>query len=295
MLRFIKSSADLVTSREAVRQGFLGQALAKTVQAEPYVAQARRFKKLLDDVASADAAVEQPTIRTDVLAAAGFSDKALNHLSGSELVDALEAVVSSISRQHPDTWRDELLFRFLLTRGDSLGGRMRNFTGARACSRFATALVAALDEQGKSPSIRRSNSNADKIQAILWDDRILLFDKTARFIGKNIDAILLGLRDGYDEKGLLSNPATFIACGELKGGIDPAGADEHWKTASSALDRIRRAFLNNCPKLFFVGAAIEVAMAEEIFAQLKDGRLEHAANLNVPAQLADLASWLASL
>jgi type II restriction enzyme len=28
----------------------------------------------------------------------------------------------------------------------------------------------------------------------------------------------------------------------LKGGIDPAGADEHWKTAGSALLRIKRAF-----------------------------------------------------
>ena len=30
--------------------------------------------------------------------------------------------------------------------------------------------------------------------------------------------------------------------GELKGGIDPAGADEHWKTGNSALVRIRKAF-----------------------------------------------------
>ncbi|HAJ78349.1 MAG TPA: hypothetical protein DCO75_01135, partial [Fibrobacteres bacterium] len=29
---------------------------------------------------------------------------------------------------------------------------------------------------------------------------------------------------------------------ELKGGIDPAGADEHWKTAKTAIDRIVSAF-----------------------------------------------------
>jgi hypothetical protein len=33
-----------------------------------------------------------------------------------------------------------------------------------------------------------------------------------------------------------------IALGELKGGIDPGGADEHWKTAQAAFNRIRQAF-----------------------------------------------------
>ena len=33
----------------------------------------------------------------------------------------------------------------------------------------------------------------------------------------------------------VENPKHYLACGELKGGIDPAGADEHWKTAGKAL------------------------------------------------------------
>jgi len=33
--------------------------------------------------------------------------------------------------------------------------------------------------------------------------------------------------------------------GELKGGIDPAGADEHWKTANKALDKMRKPFTPN--------------------------------------------------
>lgn len=85
------------------------------------------------------------------------------------------------------------------------------------------------------------------------------------------------------------------ASGELKGGIDPAGADEHWKTARSALDRVREVFGGNPPALFFVGAAIEWAMAREIFADLQTGRILYAANLTVPEQVADLASWLVSL
>lgn len=61
-------------------------------------------------------------------------------------------------------------------------------------------------------------------------------------------------------------PERFIAFGELKGGIDPAGADEHWKTAQTALTRIRTAFANwdLSPDLFFIGAVIADSMAQEI-------------------------------
>jgi type II restriction enzyme len=43
---------------------------------------------------------------------------------------------------------------------------------------------------------------------------------------------------------IIKIPSAYIALGELKGGIDPAGADEHWKTARTALNRIHEAFLN---------------------------------------------------
>ncbi|MFH1893464.1 MAG: AvaI/BsoBI family type II restriction endonuclease [Candidatus Zixiibacteriota bacterium] len=95
---------------------------------------------------------------------------------------------------------------------------------------------------------------------------------------------------------LLEDRDKYLACGELKGGIDPAGADEHWKTANSALGRIRQHFSGaDRPALFFVGAAIETAMAEEIFAQISDGQLTCAANFTVPQQVLDLASFLVTL
>jgi type II restriction enzyme len=65
----------------------------------------------------------------------------------------------------------------------------------------------------------------------------------------------------------------YVALGELKGGIDPAGADEHWKTARSALDRIKKAFekVGQQPRRFFIGAAIEKEMAIEIWHDLEAG------------------------
>ena len=241
------------------------------------------------------ATVEIEQIRTDLLAAAGFSDKAQSHLSGEELTPALERVVGAIAEQQPDEWRQELLYRFLLTRGDSLGGSMRNYTGAITAAQLSQALLAALDGKGITTKIRYSRKVPAKIQAIVWTQRALLFDRKPKFVGNNVDAILLDVSSGLSEKDCFTWQQCFLACGELKGGIDPAGADEHWKTGSSALGRIRDSFHGCTPSLFFVGAAIEAAMAAEIFSQLSDGRLMHAANLTVPEQVADLASWLSGL
>lgn len=88
-----------------------------------------------------------------------------------------------------------------------------------------------------------------------------------------------------------------IALGELKGGIDPAGADEHWKTAQAALNRIREAFsrVGHSPLIFFVGSAIARRMAGEIWNQLENGTLSNAANLNQDNQVASISRWLCSL
>ena len=95
----------------------------------------------------------------------------------------------------------------------------------------------------------------------------------------------------------IKNPSLYIALGELKGGIDPAGADEHWKTARTSLIRIQKAFSKKgfSPYIFFVGAAIENSMAEEIWHQLENGTLNNAANLTDVNQVASLCGWLCGL
>lgn len=46
----IKSAADLVTSRQATRDGFIAQALAKNQKAVPYIAQAQTLWANLQSV-----------------------------------------------------------------------------------------------------------------------------------------------------------------------------------------------------------------------------------------------------
>jgi type II restriction enzyme len=123
---------------------------------------------------------------------------------------------------------------------------------------------------------------------------------TVPIVEKNVDVSILAgtvnvLRRG--KQSLIHNIDAYVALGELKGGIDPAGADEHWKTANSALNRIRKGFSDRKKKpfTFFVGAAIENSMASEIFKQLQSGSLDNAANLTNDEQLASICEWIINL
>jgi type II restriction enzyme len=202
-------------------------------------------------------------------------------------------VLTQIAEKASRDWREEIVYRYLLTRGDSLGGTMRNVTGAIAGRQLADAILTALEEKHITPKV---HAEGEKIQSVQWPGRMLLFDKKSELVAKSVDVILLTVSDPRKQSAeLLLYAGNYIACGELKGGIDPAGADEHWKTANSALGRIRQKFKGKGPALFFVGAAIEAGMAEEIFSQIQDGRLIYAANLTVLEQVRDLARWIVNL
>lgn len=294
-LRYVRTPKDLVTSIDATQNGFLRQALRKTKEAGPYVDHAKQLLNSLQKVKQPRELIRIQEIRNDLVTAAGFSDKATNYFSSSELEKALLEVLLEIEIQAGTEWRTEIIYRFLLTRGDTLGGVMRNIMGAEAKTRFSEAILEALRNKDVTPSIVYSKDNVDKIQQISWPKRTVLFDKKPKLIGKNVDVILLHQSDSHVAfNTLLDRKENYLACGEVKGGIDPAGADEHWKTAYGALARIREKFQTRRPNLFFVGAAIENSMADEIFMQLQAGLLNHVANLNDPQQVSDLAEWLVS-
>ena len=126
---------------------------------------------------------------------------------------------------------------------------MRNITGATAQVKFTQAVLAALKTEAVKYQVKTSPGNPDKVQRITWPDRVCFFDKTPKFIRKNIDVILLSGRSTSNDA--LSERRNYLACGELKGGIDPAGADEHWKTAGSALQRIRQSFSKKTSETVF--------------------------------------------
>jgi type II restriction enzyme len=230
-----------------------------------------------------------PRLQDFLIAAAGLSKKSLNHLPKATIKKIIEDILPLDRIQNVDT-KNDLLYRFLLTSGDSLGGSMRNIVGDLGQDRLVGVLEAQL--LSRSIDYTSANSSSGKVSLITWEKQSIYFNKKPRFIDKSIDVIVL------KKDGDLENPDSYLACGELKSGIDPAGADEHWKTAKSALGRIRDNFVENNrkpPYLFFIGAAIETSMANEAVQMMSQGTLNLASNLYKDKQINRLITELLDL
>lgn len=309
-LLHIKNARSLITTRSEVRAGFVAMALAKNRKAIPYVEEARALKFVASQARRPSTLLEITNIRDALLTAAGLSGKALNYLEEDDKTEAIRGLIEEFLEPAGDEFVDELVYRFLLIRGASLDGSMRNLAGSLAEEKFKRSVIAALSlrqitfswfskKSRKWLKDNKLNSDIEDINGLHWETtvpRTIIFNKTVPFIKKNIDICLLETFP----KGLqasIKEPGSYIALGELKGGIDPAGADEHWKTARTALERIIEGFkeANHEVETFFIGAAIEVAMAEEIWKWLRNEKLANAGNLTNPNHVAAVCGWLVEL
>lgn len=203
--------------------------------------------------------------------------------------------------------------QFLLSCGELMANSMRNIGGFMAQKKLTRAIIAYLklakrrcrwlhNETSAWTELPADDADIELLLCGLsWDSgkgpRTLLYNVTVPFFRNNVDLSLFRCNDKDLSKKIIKTPSAYIALGELKGGIDPAGADEHWKTARTSLNRIHEAFSKQRqkPQTFFIGAAIESKMAKEIWEMLKRGNLENAANLTDEDQIASITRWLCSI
>jgi type II restriction enzyme len=312
----IRSADDLVTSREKTRAGFISLTLEKNYLAIPYIEVAKALKSLASKVSKPKDLLDVKDFRVGLLTASGLSEKSLNYLTEEDKTLAIKGLIEKFLEPAGDSFIDELVYRYLLTKGDALGGKARNLAGVLGERKFLRSLLSVFDLSGIDYQWKDSDTDAwlpkptddieieKRINGLFWskngNNRLLIMNITIPIVQKNVDiSILAGtvndLRRG--RQSLIHNIDAYVALGELKGGIDPAGADEHWKTANSALNRIRKGFSDRekKPFTFFVGAAIEYSMASEIFKELQMGSLDNAANLTNDDQLTSICDWIINL
>lgn len=314
---FITSADSLVTTHEQTRAGFLSIALEKNKVGDPYVKNALAFKAMVAHAQSPDEFLAMPQIRPFLLTASGLSDKSMQYLTTADQTAAIQELIEKFLKPAGENYIDEATFRYLLTRGDAVGGTMRNKIGALGQEKLIRAIFSSMEVRGINckwlPNVTNARNWQQKnsgdagiesqVKALHWNNahgaRILAFNMTIPTVRKNVDICLYsGTTTEYDHGRIVRLPERAVMLGELKGGIDPAGADEHWKTANTALERIRTAFAAaGYPniKTSFVGAAIATAMASEIYEQLCDGVLSNAANLTDNNQLIEYCNWLIEL
>jgi len=316
-LNHIKKPEDLVTSYDETRAGFIAIALEKNRRATPYIEEARSLQHRIKSISSPEKLLEVLDIKNGLIAASGISDKAALHLGEEGCEETIKEFIKKFLVPAGNKFQEELLFRFLLTKGDALGGKMRNIVGALSQRKLCLSIISSLRLSDIQFSVLLSSSNQwisskdvdddteiEGAKGITWKTsknktRTLYININVPVVGKNsnIDIILLKTTPTSDIKAITSKSENYIALGELKGGIDPAGADEHWKTAKTAIDRIKKSFnkKGHTPKIFFIGAAIENKMAREIFENLKVKYINNAANLTKPEHITALSEWLVSL
>jgi type II restriction enzyme len=312
----LKSYRDLITPYEATRAGFVALALEKNRKATPFIAEARALKSEALKFHEPQELIKIKPIRPSLLTAAGISDKAFRYLNEDDKTKAIRELITNFLIPAGQEFVEELIYRFLLTRGDQLGGSMRNLGGKLGERKLARAIISSLNLSSMNYKwlhaksnkwIAKSPDDTDiefHLKGLNWGNEIgvrtLIFNRNVPLVKKNVDMSILNC---YPDDLNTSNssahlkPENYIAFGELKGGIDPAGADEHWKTANSALNRIRTSFKKKSlyPITFFVGAAIEESMSKEIYNQLKSKLLANAANLTNEDQVASLCNWLVTI
>lgn len=317
MAHFVVSSdKDLITSHAQTRAGFIEAALAKNEKAKPYIEQAKTLRSYAQTVDNPKLLKTIPQIKNLLLTASGLSDKALNYFDDSDKLEAIDKLIENFLEPAGEDFADELVYRYLIIRGDSLGGEMRNYVGMVAQIKMIRKILSILDASGKSYQILRKKNRAknkwdnqnyendyntaEEITAIAWGGsskpRLLLFNAKIPLVNNNIDICLFNGKPS-DYSDIVKHPNKTVMLGELKGGIDPAGADEHWKTGNAALGRIRSAYkAANIPVLTsFIAAAIEVKMAKEIWDQLVGGILSNAANITVDKQITMYCDWVINL
>ena len=83
--RHLSTSADLITTPEEIRAGFVALALERSRRATPFVEQARALKVAAMRVSHPDELLEIEGIRVALLTAAGFSEKATKQTEESEV------------------------------------------------------------------------------------------------------------------------------------------------------------------------------------------------------------------
>lgn len=307
----MSGTSDLVSTRDATRAGFVALALERNIRATPFIDQARALHATAIQCQSASDLARLTDIRDSLLAAAGVSDKAAGHMSETDKDEAISGLITKFLEPAGDKFGEELVYRFLLTRGDSLGGSMRNIAGALGQLRLSRAVMSALSirkleyqvlvgaEQRWITPDPLSGEIERGVKGISWraaEHRTLIYNLNVPIVHTNVDACLFRCR-AADWMNNLNQPTKYAALGELKGGVDPAGADERWKTARTAISRIRREFASHeCnPATFFISGAIAKKMSTEIWSFLQQGTLSNAANLLDPDQLASICRWLVGL
>jgi type II restriction enzyme len=285
---------QLVTTKQETVRGFSRQCKA-------------RARWLLYSIDLISKEIEKNELSDEILRKIyGISNKAYSHINKEdkfkELIEEIESFLKEEINEKEIKHYKKLFA--IGTEGDSIGGSLRNWTGKISEFEFYSKLFNSrlfkdyeieVEFSDEMHTLNLANfskhmksyiktmeekpykfKESPNLKSIKMNDYKLLCNRTPKWIGKNIDMIIV--KENVSSTQIEKDDCTLF--GEIKGGFDPAGSDEHWKTAKSALDRIRRQQGNKEWNYIFAGRCIVDSVADEIIEMIDNGDLSFAININ---------------
>ena len=206
-IEHLSNDNDLITRPEEIRSGFVALALERNRQATPFVEQARSLKAFASQAKTPSDLLKIEKIQTALLTAAGLSNKALVYTDEVNKTAAIKQLIEEYLEPAGTEFVEELVYRFLLTRGDSLGGTMRNIGGKLGERKVNRAIVSALMltkttyqwlNRISKTWIMGKDGEVDiefSLKALSWErngkTRTLIYNRTVPLVKKNVDICLL--------------------------------------------------------------------------------------------------------
>lgn len=149
-MKSIKSSQDLVTKKEDTIKGFKKQAEEKLKITNQYIDAAKKFEKILNECKSFEEIkelIKDNNIKPYLISALGFSEKSSSHIK-EEIDSILAGILDDLFLDdNIGKLKEKLIAQFLLIKGDSMGGTIRNLTGNQAGQELAKLIQKKLDEK----------------------------------------------------------------------------------------------------------------------------------------------------
>ena len=247
MNKFITSAESLITRHAEIRAGFLKIALEKNRAGDPFVKNALAFKAMVAHTKTPEDFLSIEKIRPFLVTAAGLSDKACAYLNEEDRNLAVKELIEKFLKPAGSNYIDEAVFRYLLIKGDTVGGIMRNRIGKLGQERFIRMIFSvmnvramACDKLSLSSKIWEPTdtfaADAEKnLRALHWlnscGERILIFNAKIPAVNKNVDLCLF--ESSVDDFAqIVRRNDKAIMFGELKAALPPQARTNIGKPAT---------------------------------------------------------------
>lgn len=310
---YLKTPSELVTTEDAIRSGFIRIASEKNRRSTQYIEEAKVLKHEISKISYPSELMDMRRIRRALIMATGLPESSVEFFSEADMDEAINNFIKNFLEPKGQNFADEVIYRYLLLRGNPLEGSMKGMIEKMAHRDFVMTLTSVLASRGISFKWSDGSSGpwasddvdaamSDSTKALSWTidgrTRVLAFDLKIPMVDKAVDLSLFDCNPADFRRGAIADqPAKILMLGQLRGNVDPATASDSWKASNTILERIRIAFRSrgHTVNTAYLGSAIDDAVAEEIWKQLETGALANATNMTSEGALIEFCSWMLDL